>query len=338
VRAHAPGRWRSGADGALTRVFTFVQPKKGVASCPTHCTQRQRLSVHEDGGVVALATDTQTAHIPCADAFRVQSFWTVRAWVFEGRCAPVWHCRPGECRKRTAPHSNAPRRPPPPPPPLLGQVRPGAHGAGCRVEIRVAVPFSRWCMLQGVITKASFSDCKDFFSGYLDSVSRAVPAAAPPAASPFAAVAGAAPPDAGLGLLARRPWRAARPPAAPSKPRLGAPEPHPLRPPGASTRALVRLHTALLVALLLLQALVLWEMFLLRRRLAVAHPGGDAGLGAVELLLAVGARAAGGASAGLSGAAAWARALAGAAGANGHHGASVVNALVPDAPGAAAAL
>jgi hypothetical protein len=69
-------RWKPDGAGGLSRVFTFVQPKKGVCSVPARCVQQQRLSVHP-GGVLSLTTDMQPAGIPYADAFRVQSFWLV---------------------------------------------------------------------------------------------------------------------------------------------------------------------------------------------------------------------------------------------------------------------
>jgi hypothetical protein len=93
----------------------------------------------------------------------------------------------------------------------------------------------------------------------------------------------------------------------------------------------------LLLLVLLLQVLVLWELFMLRRRLAAAQPGAVAdSFGAVELLLAAVGAARSGLASGLAGLAR----LAGAHvvnGANGGH-ASVVDGLVADVPGAAAGL
>lgn len=57
-------------------MFTFVQPKKGFVSMPARCVQQHRLSVHP-GGVLSLVTDMQPSDIPCADCFRVQSYWIV---------------------------------------------------------------------------------------------------------------------------------------------------------------------------------------------------------------------------------------------------------------------
>lgn len=70
-------RWKPDASGGLSRVFTFVQPKKGVISAPASCVQKHRLSAHP-GGVLSLTTDMRASGIPYGDCFRVQSFWTVR--------------------------------------------------------------------------------------------------------------------------------------------------------------------------------------------------------------------------------------------------------------------
>ncbi|GBF99337.1 hypothetical protein Rsub_11749 [Raphidocelis subcapitata] len=212
-------RWRADAGGGLSRVFTFVQPKKGLASMPTRCTQRQRLSVHA-GGVLSLMTDTQAFEIPCADQFRVQSFWTA--------------CPAG----------------------------PGP-AAGCRVEVRVAVPFRGWSVLKPVITSASMADCREFFEGFLEKVARGADelapaargAAAPAEPHPHRARPRHPPAHHELSLTTKTAF------AVPPPPALGG------------LRALVGLHTLLLAALLLLQAVLLWELFALRSRLAAALPG-----------------------------------------------------------------
>lgn len=79
-------RWKGpeGADCHFSRLFDFMQPKKGMCSVNAHCLQEQRFSVHP-GGVFVMQTDMRMEHIPYADYFKVQSFWKVR-WVY---------CRPG---------------------------------------------------------------------------------------------------------------------------------------------------------------------------------------------------------------------------------------------------
>ncbi len=294
-----PWRPDGGGSGALRRVFTFVQPKRGVASMPARCTQRHGMSMHA-GGVVALTTDMQPAGIPYAEAFRVQSFWTVggplmgggRAW-FLGWLV-VWG--PG-CEH----HQQQQYQPQPPKPPNspTRQVCPDAAGTGCRVEIRVAVPFSRWCVLKGVITGASLADCREFFVGFLDKAAAAAAeiaageagaataAAGAAGVSPFAAVAaagGSGGVDAEVFLRRRAPpppRPAARAPSrtlsAAAKASFALPPAHPAAAAtvyaGLSARQLAHLAVLLLAVLLLLQAVALWELFVLRQRLAAALPG-----------------------------------------------------------------
>ncbi|WIA39894.1 hypothetical protein OEZ86_013336 [Tetradesmus obliquus] len=69
-------RWKGpeGADCHFSRLFDFMQPKKGMCSVNAHCLQEQRFSVHP-GGVFVMQTDMRMEHIPYADCFKVQSFW-----------------------------------------------------------------------------------------------------------------------------------------------------------------------------------------------------------------------------------------------------------------------
>ncbi|KAI8465492.1 MAG: hypothetical protein J3K34DRAFT_525291 [Monoraphidium minutum] len=271
-------RWKADGDGGLARVFTFVQPKKGIASAPARCTQQQRLCVHP-GGVLSLTTEMQPADIPYGDSFRVQSFWT---------------------------------------------ARPDGAGPGCRVEIRVAVPFRKWCVLKGVITKASVSDCREFFRGFLEKVSRAAAELAPSPGGRAGAVAAAASPFARGGAAAgadgevhiswpgdRRPSRVL---SSTAKAAFGLPAPDVRHLPwrvALTTRQLVHLHTLLLAVVLLLQAALLLELLSLRAAL-----GGGAGGGALAALPRALPRALGGALGAARGAAAW-LAAGGAAAVNG---------------------
>jgi hypothetical protein len=61
------------------------------------------------------------------------------------------------------------------------------------VKIWVAVPFSKWAVLSGVITKATFKDCTEFYNDFMAKVQHSIatelprPLLAGPV-SPFAAV------------------------------------------------------------------------------------------------------------------------------------------------------
>lgn len=235
-------RWKLDSTNGLTRVFRFVQPKKGVISVPANCVQRQRLSVHA-GGVLSLTTDMQPSGIPCADNFRVVSYWT---------------------------------------------VRPTRHGSSCHVEIRVAVPWTGWGLhpLRPTITKTSIGDCRSFFSDFLEKVEltaseigtgQAGAAPAPGVAvSPFAGRAGGPEnPEPRPELPARRTLSVAAKASF-----LQASPSHLLEPPARrpgpvgglwlSTRQMVHVHTLLLAVVLLLQAALLWELFVLQQQLAAA--------------------------------------------------------------------
>lgn len=154
VHTHAhTHRWKTVPGGAAERLLDFMQPKRGVCSANAHCVQQQRFSVHA-GGVFVLTSDMAMAGIPYADCFRVQGFWRVR--VCCGTRAPG--SRADTVRMSTSccclQHRHCCCR--------CGatQADPDATGLGCNVSIHVAVPFSKRCLVRGLIMRTTLQDCQ----------------------------------------------------------------------------------------------------------------------------------------------------------------------------------
>lgn len=69
------------------------------------------------------------------------------------------------------------------------KAAPDATGLGCHVSVHVAVPFSKRCMVKGLITGATFKDCQSFFSDFLAKVQNSIATELLPAAAAQAAAA-----------------------------------------------------------------------------------------------------------------------------------------------------
>lgn len=67
------------------------------------------------------------------------------------------------------------------------QAEPDATGMGTNVSIHVAVPFSKGCLVKGLIIKTTMGDCKTFFSDFLSKVQNSISKELLPSAAAAAA-------------------------------------------------------------------------------------------------------------------------------------------------------
>jgi hypothetical protein len=72
----------------------------------------------------------------------------------------------------------------------LSQAEPDATGLGTNVAIHVAVTFSKRCLVKGIITGTTISDCKVFYSDFLAKVQNSITTELLPTAAAAAAAAG----------------------------------------------------------------------------------------------------------------------------------------------------